>query len=173
MPNSQPPQQNKQHRRRSPKRPESKRPDKDDAKPVVAAATDSTPEAHLCPVCTEVMQYAAYGECNHPLCHLCSLRLRALYDNNLCALCKTDLKSVVYVSVAAASAEDFQAFSTYDLRRLPMQKKLGIYCVEQTVLDEVVLLLRHNCPDSRCSESFKGWNDLKHHVKKQHQLMFW
>jgi hypothetical protein len=41
-----------------------------------------------CLICTEEIKIAAFGQCNHPICHLCCLRLRALYKSNQCPYCK-------------------------------------------------------------------------------------
>lgn len=42
----------------------------------------------LCFICAEEISCYAVGECNHRVCHLCSLRLRALYKQKTCAYCK-------------------------------------------------------------------------------------
>ena len=47
-----------------------------------------SPNDSTCFICAEPIQYLAVSECNHKYCHLCSLRLRALYKNKNCAYCK-------------------------------------------------------------------------------------
>ncbi len=42
-----------------------------------------------CIVCCEGINHFSVGGCNHRhVCHLCSLRMRALYKNNSCSFCK-------------------------------------------------------------------------------------
>jgi hypothetical protein len=45
-------------------------------------------EEELCFICTEPVATFAVAECNHRTCHICSLRLRALYKTRNCAYCK-------------------------------------------------------------------------------------
>lgn len=56
---------------------------------------------HSCFICTENIVIFAVSDCNHRTCHLCSLRLRALYKTKNCAYCKvTFLKQrVAYKNV--------------------------------------------------------------------------
>jgi E3 ubiquitin-protein ligase ZNF598 len=51
-----------------------------------------SPNDSICFICAEPVHYFAVSECNHKLCHLCSLRLRALYKNKNCAYCKVMIK---------------------------------------------------------------------------------
>jgi hypothetical protein len=45
-------------------------------------------EEELCFICTEPVATFAVADCNHRTCHICSLRLRALYKTRNCAYCK-------------------------------------------------------------------------------------
>lgn len=53
------------------------------------AVTDDGVE-HSCFICTENIVIFAVSDCNHRTCHLCSLRLRALYKTKNCAYCKVN-----------------------------------------------------------------------------------
>jgi hypothetical protein len=59
---------------------------------MAAAAAEADNMAHdgFCFICTESAKIFALGECNHRMCHVCALRLRALYKNKQCAYCKVD-----------------------------------------------------------------------------------
>lgn len=52
--------------------------------------SDASSEAsgELCFICTEPIVTYAVGACDHRTCHLCALRLRALYETRNCAYCK-------------------------------------------------------------------------------------
>ena len=43
-----------------------------------------------CPVCRDVMDISAIGVCDHPVCYVCSTRLRAICEQNVCSICRTD-----------------------------------------------------------------------------------
>ncbi len=42
----------------------------------------------VCWICAEPVKYYALSECNHRTCHVCALRLRALYKKIECTFCK-------------------------------------------------------------------------------------
>ena len=49
-----------------------------------AAADEGT----VCWICAEPVKYWSVSECNHRTCHVCALRLRALYKKTECTFCK-------------------------------------------------------------------------------------
>jgi len=49
---------------------------------------DASQEQDLCWICAEPIKYYAVSECNHRTCHVCALRLRALYKKLDCTFCK-------------------------------------------------------------------------------------
>ena len=49
-------------------------------------ADDAEPD--LCYICTEPVKYYVLGLCSHRTCHVCALRLRALYKKRECTFCK-------------------------------------------------------------------------------------
>jgi hypothetical protein len=59
---------------------------------TATAPTDDGAE-HSCFICTENIVIFAVSDCNHRTCHLCSLRLRALYKTKNCAYCKVKICS--------------------------------------------------------------------------------
>lgn len=48
----------------------------------------SVGSGELCFICTEPIVAYAVAACDHRTCHLCALRLRALYKTRNCAYCK-------------------------------------------------------------------------------------
>lgn len=51
--------------------------------------------------------------------------------------------------------------------------KLSIVFETQEMLEETLLLLRFNCPDSDCAYIGNGWGDLKLHVRASHGKLIW
>lgn len=52
-----------------------------------ASANGDTDEG-ICWICAEPVKFYAVAECNHRTCHICALRLRALYRRKDCTFCK-------------------------------------------------------------------------------------
>lgn len=52
-------------------------------------------EAFTCPLCRhEKVKIHAIGECSHPVCHLCSTKMRILCEQTYCAICRQELPQV-------------------------------------------------------------------------------
>jgi len=53
----------------------------------------------VCWICAEPVKYYALSECNHRTCHVCALRLRALYKKIECTFCKVtfNLRSLCHI----------------------------------------------------------------------------
>lgn len=45
-------------------------------------------EAEVCFICASPIEHVSIAPCNHQTCHICSLRLRALYKTRACAHCR-------------------------------------------------------------------------------------
>ena len=57
-----------------------------DSKTSEAAA--EADDAAICWICAEPVKYYSVSQCNHRTCHVCGLRLRALYKKLECTFCK-------------------------------------------------------------------------------------
>lgn len=51
--------------------------------------------------------------------------------------------------------------------------KLSVYFETQEMMEDTLILLRFNCPDSECAYIGNGWNDLKLHVRATHGKIMW
>lgn len=132
----------------------------------VKGNTDSTSfNENGCIICTEPITFYAVADCNHRTCHLCSLRLRALYKIKNCAYCKTEQTKVIF------TRDPEKPFQDYDDTDLPyMDEKLNIFCEDQEIYDDMLIRLKFNCPDKNCEVICDGWQDLKKHVRREHKL---
>lgn len=52
-------------------------------------------DAEVCFICASPVLHQALARCNHRTCHICSLRLRALYKTKACAHCRVGLGHAV------------------------------------------------------------------------------
>jgi hypothetical protein len=53
-------------------------------------------EGSVCLVCHDRTDIYALGQCDHPICHRCSTRMRVLCGLNYCPICRTDLLKVLF-----------------------------------------------------------------------------
>ncbi|PWY86920.1 hypothetical protein BO70DRAFT_369951 [Aspergillus heteromorphus CBS 117.55] len=133
------------------------------AKQAVAAATDDADDGEVCFICASKVEHTSISPCNHRTCHICAIRLRALYKNKACAHCRTESSHVIFTDDHAKRFEDFtdKDFSQKD-------DNLGIKYENNDIFEDTVLLLRYNCPDRGCDVACLGWPDLHRHVKSKH-----
>ena len=52
------------------------------------SAEDEDVEADVCFICASPVVHNSIAPCNHRTCHICALRLRALYKTRACAHCR-------------------------------------------------------------------------------------
>lgn len=118
----------------------------------------------ICFICTEHMRYRAVGECDHSVCLNCNLRLRALYNNRACTLCKVDQPTVVYTSDMKMKFNDF------NLKDIPrFDVKLNIYFSSYEIEKRALSMLLFNCPVASCDTVCnQGWREMKSHVQSKH-----
>jgi len=55
---------------------------------TLPVAPSENGDIDICWICAEQVKYYAVSECNHRTCHVCALRLRALYKKMECTFCK-------------------------------------------------------------------------------------
>ncbi|KAG8995276.1 hypothetical protein FRB93_001170 [Tulasnella sp. JGI-2019a] len=147
--------------------------DQVDAKPAVTVA-DALPTANdasddsedLCWICTEKIKYFSFSECNHITCHICALRMRALYKREICTFCKLPQTSLV---ITSRSPKPYQGYNLQSMQHF--DRKLSMYCETGEMLKNCLLLLRSNCPNSDCDFTTLGWASLKRHVSDCHDRL--
>jgi len=65
-------------------------------------------------------------------------------------------------------------FSSYTPENTPYKdEKLVISFETEEMMQDSLVLLRFNCPDSSCDHMATGWNDLKLHVRGVHKKFMW
>ena len=120
-------------------------------------------EAEVCFICASPVVHNSVGPCNHRTCHICALRLRALYKTRACAHCRTEAKFVVFTDDATKRYEDFVEDDFQETDEV-----LGIKYEHADIHSDTLLLLRYNCPDESCDIACRGWPDLHRHVRSIH-----
>ncbi|KAK5122450.1 hypothetical protein LTR85_004034 [Meristemomyces frigidus] len=120
-------------------------------------------EAEVCFICASTISHQSVAPCNHRTCHICALRLRALYKTKACAHCRTEAQTVIFTDEGEKRFEDYKESDFYRT-----DANLGIAYENPEIFEDTVLLLRYNCPDGSCDAACMGWPDLHRHVRNVH-----
>ncbi|KAJ4854724.1 uncharacterized protein T069G_10282 [Trichoderma breve] len=131
---------------------------------ATAPEPDDDDDAEVCFICANPVAHHSIAPCNHKTCHICGLRMRALYKTKDCAHCRTSAAFVIFTDDAEKRFEDYtdKDFTTTD-------SSIGIKYTNEDIVGDTVLLLRYNCPDESCDFAGLGWADLHRHVKSAHR----
>ena len=126
----------------------------------------SSETCQQCPLCLNPMRVRSVGACDHPVCLVCSTRMRVLGLKNECALCRTDLQKVFFTQSRAVYSElENEVFLT--------DRKYRI-CFETAELQSQYRdLLSHKCPLCPAERrTFKTFAQLDRHVRRDHNLNY-
>jgi hypothetical protein len=129
---------------------------------------DDDDDAEVCFICASPVQHTAVAPCNHRTCHICSIRMRALYKTKACAHCRTESDHVILTD---DTEKNYEKFTQADF--FQSNDSLGIHFENPQVFDDTRLLLQYNCPESDCDVACLGWPDLHRHVKTAHAKVMW
>ncbi|XP_041062456.1 E3 ubiquitin-protein ligase ZNF598 isoform X1 [Carcharodon carcharias] len=116
-----------------------------------------------CVLCCQELEIFAVGKCDHPVCYRCSTKMRALCGQRYCAVCRLELDQVVFIKKVAP-------FSTIATHQFHHEKKFDIYIADGRIHAQFRKLLQHDCPVCAESRPFNTFEDLEHHMRKQHEM---
>ncbi|KAJ3144497.1 hypothetical protein HK101_002662, partial [Irineochytrium annulatum] len=98
------------------------------------------------------------------LCNICTDPITYYSDKN-CPLCKTTMPTAIFTD---DGEKDFGDFAIDKMHF--NDERLSIYFTSEQINDDVMILLRFNCPDADCDVACpNGWAELKQHVVRTHQ----
>lgn len=129
---------------------------------IKAVADPEELEEEVCFICASPVLHIAVAPCNHPMCHICSLRMRALYKTKACGYCRTDSEFVIFTDEEKRYEEHSDAEIAFT------DPSLGIKYAKKEIQEDTLLLLRYNCPDPSCDVACLSWPDLHRHVRSVH-----
>lgn len=126
-----------------------------------------------CVICREDAKYFSIYQCSHyQNCLYCSLKLRMLYNDNKCPICKIESKLVIIYGVD----EPITSFSQVDLNSCYKSSNFendGLMLGDISALEEIEKLTAYKCPVSSCNEPVsKTFNSLETHMNKAHKRYF-
>ncbi|AEO67893.1 6c1a7c12-f659-444d-9da9-d91959397571 [Thermothielavioides terrestris] len=120
-------------------------------------------EVEVCFICANPFSHYSVAPCGHITCHICALRMRALYKNKDCPHCRTTAPFVIFTD---DGAKRFDEYTDADITST--DDNIGIKYASEDIVGDTVLLLRYNCPDADCDFAGLGWPDLHRHVRSVH-----
>jgi len=132
--------------------------------PATETVDDDDEDGDVCFICASPVSHHSVAPCNHRTCHICALRLRALYKTKACAHCRTEAATVIFTDESEKRFEEYQGSDFFKA-----DDNLGINYEKPEIFEDTVLLLRYNCPDESCDVACLGWPDLHRHVRSTHQ----
>ncbi|WFD42801.1 RING-type E3 ubiquitin transferase [Malassezia psittaci] len=133
---------------------------------VEKAPLEADDDAEVCFICAEPVTLFSVPPCNHRVCHICSMRLRALWKKRDCTFCKAEATNVIFTPNADRNYGEFSP------AELPYRDdKLSISFEREKDYHDTIAMLRFNCPVERCEVMSSGWSDLKAHVKREHSRL--
>ncbi|XP_055265151.1 E3 ubiquitin-protein ligase ZNF598 isoform X1 [Moschus berezovskii] len=129
------------------------------------AAAAAAPErgGGSCVLCCGDLEAMALGRCDHPVCYRCSTKMRVLCEQRYCAVCREELRQVVF-------GKALPAFAAIPLHQLQHEKQHDIYFTDGRVFALYRQLLQHECPHCPERPPFSLFGDLEQHMRKQHEL---
>ncbi|XP_049759790.1 E3 ubiquitin-protein ligase ZNF598 isoform X1 [Elephas maximus indicus] len=116
-----------------------------------------------CVLCCGDLEVMALGRCDHPVCYRCSTKMRVLCEQRYCAVCREELRQVVF-------GKKLPAFTTIPIHQLQHEKKYDIYFADRKVFALYRQLLQHECPQCPTLPPFGLFGDLEQHMRRQHEL---
>ncbi|KAH9210667.1 hypothetical protein DL95DRAFT_342714 [Leptodontidium sp. 2 PMI_412] len=121
-------------------------------------------EVEVCFICASDIEHESIAPCNHRTCHVCSLRMRALYKDKNCAHCRTPAPLVIFTDDKTKRYEDFSKEDIADT-----DPNIGIQYENHDIRRDTIFLLQYNCPEATCDVSCISWPDLHRHVRVAHK----
>ena len=117
----------------------------------------------VCLICANDCHFFGVAACEHPVCGQCTLKLKVLYDDKRCTICKADVSKVAVVKGAETR------FSSLDFRGLVHDKQWGVY-FEEGAYEHYRFLKKITCPE--CQEQCQNVPALRKHCTAEHQLSY-
>lgn len=138
----------------------------------------------LCVVCFKNVDLYSIGACDHPVCYECSTRMRVVCDRKECPICRSDMPEVnnppdrfstylitnSYIILQVVFTREVKPFKDLVLRPGISDQTYGIQFMSKAIQDDYRKLLEFVC--SVCAQEFKNFNQLRDHMRKEHELHY-
>lgn len=121
----------------------------------------------MCPICCEEKDYIGTFDCGHTVCATCALIHRALQRHTTCIECKTEAKLLVTsYDVPVVNFRQFEHRNKSQIKYDAQMKSL----IHQSAQIFVERLNNPPCPV--CGTVYPSFDELKHHLEKEHHKVY-
>lgn len=127
-----------------------------------------------CVICADDnVKYAATGSCDHPICSLCSLRIRVKSLDTCCPLCKQAMDIVVVYPIKVIGPQSFASFGIWGIDSpapgLDIDHRAGIVFADcKDHFREMDKIRSIVCPLKKCNLRFPSQDILLKHLNTAH-----
>jgi hypothetical protein len=126
----------------------------------------------ICIICSEKRTFFSVGICNHPICSICSLRMRCKSNDNSCTICKQLLYFVIVYNINKGQ-KLFESFGFDDIdARIPgMDIDHSSNMAFFKCSDHYKFLMNmrsFKCPIKSCNHSVRSNETLIKHFEVDH-----
>jgi hypothetical protein len=126
------------------------------------------PERNECFICAQIKpKYWSIAGCGHRVCSLCSLRLRSLYQNKACPMCKVEYPMVYLTS----NPGRFELSKFENISKNFADYQLGMIFEDKICRDLVLTPLKVTCPIDKCHANLQNKSDLRRHINSVHNRL--
>lgn len=134
-------------------------------KSTVAVIQDVDDNSKICCLCADEIKVWAIGVCKHPVCYVCSSRMRVLNSQHECAICKQEMETVVF-------HDSIFDFSSINITSLKKEAEHGIAFFTQDSVTLFKELRLEKCGICKGDKQFVGKDakELKQHMSRKHAL---
>ncbi|XP_017785027.1 PREDICTED: zinc finger protein 598 [Nicrophorus vespilloides] len=138
---------------------------------ATAVMNNSADSESTCVVCFKSVEIYSIGQCEHPVCYECSTRMRVLCKQNECPICRADLPKVIFTK----QIDLFENLRSKTERTNLQDVKYGMYFCSPSIQTAYYRLLEfacHICLPHERKWPFKTFNQLKDHMRREHELFY-
>ncbi|XP_071444405.1 E3 ubiquitin-protein ligase ZNF598 [Hetaerina americana] len=120
---------------------------------------------NTCVVCFKIVEIYSIGECDHPVCYECSTRMRVLCLQVECPICRQEMPTVIFT-------EEVRPFRAIKDLSYTMDRKYKICFDNMNVQKAFNKLLLHLCNRCHSKPSFRTFQSLSDHMRREHELFY-
>ncbi|CAD8095675.1 unnamed protein product [Paramecium sonneborni] len=127
-----------------------------------------------CVLCVQETEIIAIGHCNHKtFCYQCMIKMRVISKIKMCPICKQQLDKIILTDNLNAQFTDFQLNKLIPIQYTKEAKDV-FYTNSEEIKIKVESLNNLKCPFLECQteQQFSNYNQLRIHLKEQHQRYF-
>jgi len=122
----------------------------------------------VCMVCANDITIYAFGDCNHPICYKCSMKMRILCGEKFCPVCRKEMNKVLLTD----TLDDFNVLIKDSNTIREKHHKVGFIFKHGGLIKHFNKVLEHRCPVCPDRPPDTTFEQTKAHLRKEHTLFY-